>query len=554
MASATSSLRALGIVLVTTRALAAAPPAAPTPRALVFARNPVRTPAPSEHALPLPPSGGRLAHPWLEALSCVVPEARPLPEEDARFPPERVCSLQSTALPDARGLFAARPRLDADEPSPDAFAEASLFFHAAETLNYFRALGWERPWPDGKPPLRLVANARMPSRDGKALLPWADALFVPSGGVDARTHDTLWFGRGPSVNLAYDGDTISHEVTHALLEPFLPRSDWRLDAFGADGSPGAIDEGLADYFAAAASGDPFLGEYAVRDAESWRSRNIHTLARCPEALVGRRHTDSLLLSSALWALREPASPSQREALDRAVLTTLQSFQPASALSFERFLDALVTTLAREHPELAGSAREEFSRRGLLPACPRVLELEPGQTLGGRGGAFMSPGGHSLRVEGLAPGLLQFHVRVPPGTTALSLRFRSGAPRPSPGQDVTPFHPVVLARRHQPLQWRHDGTRSHSDAEITADAPPGASRIARIEMEGASDVFLQIANAGELDGWYDHLSLVFESDPPAPLASPEPAPGLPSFFWGCLGGAGAGLGVWLWWRRSRSAGA
>src|SRR6218665_3303564 len=201
--------------------------------------------------------------------------SRFLPRVDAwRIPGSRRCPVSSPRPGRSRkrtraflrsvSAHSSPPPCPTHGASPDAFAEASLFFHAAETLNYFRALGWERPWPDGKPPLRLVANARMPSRDGKALLPWADALFVPSGGVDARTHDTLWFGRSPGVNLAYDGDTIAHEVTHALLEPFLPRSDWRLDAFGADGSPGAIDEGLADYFAAAAPGGPLPRGYAVR--------------------------------------------------------------------------------------------------------------------------------------------------------------------------------------------------------------------------------------------------------------------------------------------------
>ncbi|QDE92676.1 hypothetical protein BHS06_28900 [Myxococcus xanthus] len=550
MAATTSPLlHTLGIIMVTTRVLAAPPPAAPSPRALVFARNPIRTPLPSEQPLPLPPTGGRLAHPWLEAMSCVIPEARPPFTEDARFPPERACSLQATARSDSRGDFTARPRQAPDEAAPEAFAEASLFFHAATTLHYFRTLGWKRPWPAGKPPLRLVANVRMPSRDGKSLVPWGDALYVPAREADA--HDTIWFGQGPSVNIAHDGDTIAHEVIHALLEPFLPRSPWRLDAFGADGSPGAIDEGLADYFAAAISGDPFIGEHAVRDAESWRSRNIHTLARCPEALVGQRHVDSLLLSSALWALREPSPPSQQAALDRAVLVTLQSFHPASALSFERFLEALVTTLSREHPELVGPARETFSHRGLLPACPRVLALEPEKSLSGSSGAFVAPGGRTLGVQGLAPGLLQFHVRVPPGTTALSLRFRSGAPRPPPDLEVTPFHPVVLARRHQPLQWHPDSSRNHASADITLDLPSGTSKSARIETEGASDVFLQVANAGELDGWYDHLSLAFESAAPAPGATPEPAPRLPAACWGGMGGAGAWLGAWLWRRRQRS---
>ncbi|QRK06716.1 hypothetical protein JQX13_42690 [Archangium violaceum] len=53
MTLVSSSLHALGVVVVTAHPTGAIASKAPAPRALVFAQNPVRTPEPSEQVLPL---------------------------------------------------------------------------------------------------------------------------------------------------------------------------------------------------------------------------------------------------------------------------------------------------------------------------------------------------------------------------------------------------------------------------------------------------------------------------------------------------------------------
>jgi hypothetical protein len=382
--------------------------------------------------------------------------------------------------------------------------------------------------------------------------------------MEPGENDTIWFGQGKVTKLAYDGDVITHEVSHAILEPLLPQGDWLLDEYGADGAPGAIDEGLADYFAAALSGDPFIGEYASRNAGAWQSRNLHTPSRCPEALVGRRHADGLLLSSGLWAVRGQLGSERGPRLDRAVIQALQSLQGGPGLSYERLLSSTLEALAREDSEAAKAARAELSHRGLLPACPRILKLDSSQSVAGQAGHFLAPGTRALGVQGLAPGHLQFHVSVPENTAAVLLRFRSPSPRPpQPGDEATPLQLRVLARRGVPLRWKYEATPQH-DADSTHELKGDAIRTVRIETAGASDLYLQLVNAGAQDGWYDDLAVSFEpasgpvpeqpvppdratpADPPAQAAPVGLIVGL------CGVAAGGGLGWWLYRRRQKAS--
>jgi len=281
-----------------------------------------------------------------------------------------------------------------------------------------------------------------------------------------------------------------------------------VDEQGASGAHAALDEGLADYFAAGLHGDPTIGEHVSRDAAPWQQRSIATEARCPEALVGRRRPDSLLLSSALWSVRKQLGSRAAPALDRAVMAALVALRDVTPLSFERLLEDVVRKLAVESRTWARSARRELGRRGLLPACARVHTLDPAQSLAGHTDTFLAPGTRAFASHALAPGVVQLRVRIPKGTRFVRLRFRAGSSEQPPLERAarTPFRPVVLAKRGAPLRWGRDGRH---DADSVQELTLGALCTARIEVDGASELYAQIANAGEQDGFYDDLAVAFE---------------------------------------------
>lgn len=487
------SLLALGAGLLVPAALARAQP--PAPRARVYLDNPVRSPQMTLAPLPLAPAAAdRLVHPWLEALSC--------PATGTAVSTAAPCAPQALARPSTVGDY----DFAADDP---AFAETSLFHHAARAMVFFRELGLAPPWPVGRPALRLVAN--VPRAPGAAPAPsagaaWSDALFVRATDGPGGQPDTIWFGRGALTNLAHDGDVVAHEVTHAVLDPLLPRQPWTLDGTGARNDGEIIDEALADFFTAALTGDPLIAEHAARNAPAAAARSLAVPGRCPQGLTGRRHGDALLLSAALWSIRAATSADEARRLDRALLEALRP--PGSVTTVEALLARTLAGLSRTAPALAKRARRELSARGFLPRCARVLPLVPGETLAGASGSFLAPGRNSTGARQLSPGLVQFQVRPPAGTAALRLRLRSDG---GPGAAAL----LVLARPARPIRWRHQATPAH-DAPLSLPLEgEGVLRVARVPVIGAGPLFLQVASTGATDGWYDDLAVTYE-----PAAAPS----------------------------------
>ena len=122
----------------------------------------------------------------------------------------------------------------------------------------------------------------------------------------------LAFGDGiPSQdcnNLALDSDVILHEYGHAILHQVYDPP--------YDGQSGAIDEAFADYFACSMNDDPVQGEGTFIGG----ARDISIDRRYPEDIVGEVHDDSLILSSALWDIRQALG---KETTDTLVITALQ---------------------------------------------------------------------------------------------------------------------------------------------------------------------------------------------------------------------------------------
>jgi hypothetical protein len=300
------------------------------------------------------------------------------------------------------------------------------------------------------------------------------------------------------ANPAHDGDVVAHEVTHALLEPLLPRRRWLLDEHGAHGDAQAMDEALADYFAAALTGDPLVGEHAVRNAPAELSRNLAAPARCPESLTGRRHADALVLASALWAIRASSPAPEAARLDRALLSALRT--PGGSASIEALVQGTLGQLATA-PALAARARQLLGDRGLHPRCQRILSLGPEQSLSGTSGSFVAPGRISTGTRVLSPGLLQFRLRPPAGTRAVRLRFRTDGP------GVISLR--VLLKAGGPIRWQHRAQPPHDGRVATILPGEGALRAALIPVAGAAEIFFQLASTAAADTWFDDLAVVFE---------------------------------------------
>lgn len=453
------------------------------PVALVYARDPEQTPQPE--LLPLPllplPAATGLRHPSLAVYSCIDAGAR---DRNGA----RVCSPIATASPDAQGRYTAPPPpTAAPATTADPFAEQMLFYHGARSLQFFAALGL--PAPDS---LRLIANVQLPGPD--ALIPFRDATFLRGHEPELvaaaleQHAPTIYFGRDREVRVAYDSAAIRHEVSHAVLAPLLPAAVPFVDAQGTNNAPEAMAEALADYFAAAMVEDPRLGTYAGHGDEAWKVRNLSTRLTCPAALSGRPHEDGALVAAALWAARKQLG----SLLDKAVVAAVKATHNAADLSPERFLQRVLDAIAPKQPIAAGIFRE----RGLLPACERVLEVQPGQSLSGAAGRLALPA--AAPALPLAPSALQLRAAVPTGATEVELRMRAST--------LPAFQPAVLVQA-RPIRWKdaaaHDtrlmvAAKSGAPGELRFVAPTG----------GARTLYFQVVNQGQRAGWFDAVRVIF----------------------------------------------
>lgn len=500
--------------------------------ALTYRENPVRTPEPELLPLPSDVTGPGLSSPALAARSCVDRGGTRAVSIGGVTRAIRVCALEQVAAADAAGDFVFSPR---GEPDPargqaDPFAETSLFWHAARIQEFFRTLA-SGPSPSfGEPPLDLVAGLALPpgiaegdldaaSSPDAELAPFAGAFYLPGVGegetfraLYGATRGAVWLGRGTKVDFAYDGDVVAHEVTHALVHATLAVGGYRWTPEGVTAEPEAVDEALADYFAATLTGDPRIGEHVATESPqaAAATRSLELDATCTGDMVGAPHDDSLVLSGALWTTRSALPEARRAAFDAAVLRALHLSPGRRDLGFEE-LAALIRQGLAADVEVAGAAPAldvELTRRGVLPRCVPVRALVQGVPLQASRHPFVAPGTDAVSNDAIAPGVVQLRLEVPAGAASITLSFRASGVASSPlfGRPGAPFRPVVLASWDRPIAWTRDAAgvaRPDAPARV---APDGGARLAaEIEVPaGAKVAYLQIANEGQSDGVYDGL--------------------------------------------------
>ncbi len=514
-------------------------------KATVHRFNPTKTPGLETLELPLTPSAaaeGKLGNDFVTAMNCVDRKSvRPVSFAGIKAQ-VHVCNVEQVATADGNGDFLFTPT---DVPGAaasrsDEYSELAIYFHTTTAYKFFRDLqGADDAQVVADKPLRVVANLQVPAgltsgnlaaaaNPETPLETFSNAFYSPAGGGLGQIFQQLfglkggglWFGQGPNRDYAYDGDVVYHELTHAVIDRTLRLVPWHLDSRGAIDAPGAMNEGLADYFSSAITGDPDVGEYASKDA-SQNGGILRTLAnqdKCPTALAGEVHFDSTLFSGALWQARTAVPEADRRKFDAALYKAMRTNPGRGDLGFGDLAELFLATLGTDLPAGKTALEASMTERGVLPACERILEFtgapikSPSPALG-----FAAPGTQSLGLEGIAPGIFQMHGKTAgAGTLTVTLTSRVARGGNPLGGQATPYAAAVLVKFGKAITWTASGKH---DADLAVDAEGTTAQTATFDVpEDATDVFVQIANKGEADGSYDGVSMAFE-----PVAAPAPAP-------------------------------
>ncbi len=338
-----------------------------------------------------------------------------------------ICGPAHKAAPDGDNGYTGFEPIEADGvaiyPHPsfeDEFAEINLYYHVDKATVFFQSLGHFAA-PNA---LDGAVNLGMPSSEltscGQDLMAQAgatdhdtgvaavktcmdgleadskpafstmpNAFFSPAGPITSLLgfeNGGIFFFQGPNADFGYDGDVIYHEFGHNVVSQagnnMLTGGNIQ-DIHGLDGSPGALNEAYADYFAGAITGDAIIGGYVGKKTGMGEGirRMDHDLA-CPDFWAGEVHADAWGWAGALWETRALYPQTETDTgtglevriFDRAVFDGLKTLTSNSL-----YKDAAAATIAAVKGEAAledpnaEKITEVFERRNVLD-CKRIRAL------------------------------------------------------------------------------------------------------------------------------------------------------------------------------------
>jgi len=310
------------------------------------------------------------------------------------------------AIPDAEGDFFFDPGFTS---SDDPFAEVQMFFHLDKVARWFEdEFGFRTDYGLGGNAIEGIVNFNL-----------ANAFF---GDADGDGLPEVAFGQGNGVDFAYDGDVVYHEFGHAVFGSVVDAGDGRYDEFGRLTAPGGLNEGSADLFALAITGDPELGEYAGGGIlGSGAIRHLEEDRHCPTDIYGESHRDGELWAALGWNLIDDEAIGPQVAA-HAVFGALNrwddevTFGAAGEALLESIDDLLATDFINEsqHAALLGHIEDSG-----FDDCGRVIRLdegqEPLQVLRGRRGGD--------GTDRFFPNANQYSLDAPEGAVSLELAVR-----------------------------------------------------------------------------------------------------------------------------------
>ncbi len=232
------------------------------------------------------------------------------------------------------------PPTDPLDPD-DAFAQVNAWHHMSQAREYFSALTGEamdtEAWG-----LHVVVNGYQGGS------PLDNAYFAPSAAYGTELANMVYIGQGTSFDFAVDADVFVHEFGHYISTNAVGYNQGQLyyNDLGLSPWGGAIDEGIADYFAASLFDSAVVGEASLASLGAERDLADDALS-CSDSLTGEVHEDGKLIGAAGWMLREHYGAETADALVWGALTLMT---PDSSL--HDF--ALGLRAAAESLEAAGS--------------------------------------------------------------------------------------------------------------------------------------------------------------------------------------------------------
>lgn len=405
-----------------------------------------------------------------------------------------------------------------DPADSDTFSEVHVHYHATKAYEFFRTHGDPsfvlrdgRRSPPRKP--QVWANFLMPDFSSmgfggiNGFSRMDNAMFMPREGWQqiglpgsvAPDSDALVMFQGEMADFGYDGDVVYHEFTHGVIYSTAGFEYLQVDAHGALNEGGAMHEGFADYFAAAITNDPKVGDYVgprvpvseVAPPAEGSLRDLENDFKCPDLLVGEVHVDSEHFSAALWASRKRVGGDAPNTFDAAVFDALVSLSPRA--SFKDAAEAVAGSAAAAFPGVANARElvlEEFRKRGVIE-CEKSLPYTGPRR-------FYVIEGTARGLAPFVPGPIQFRITLPRGATELHVTAENQAGMPFFGGGAPEVQLLANVGKPVTFDTRNRTALKHDAAYQVQTTFSNGRLAAKLPIEAAcgDEVHATLVNLGQ----------------------------------------------------------
>lgn len=407
---------------------------ASAPKARVFLHDPTTDKGLTTEVTLVRPTtdDGLLTGPYAAVRNCLnQPGGQTM--ESLGFAFGALCKESATAQAGADGHYMhIEPPANFNDPD-DKFAELMMYHHMHAIHSYFKD---NHGLKDLDYPLPALVNVNLwydPELAQTQGLKggwtgYPNAAFMPPKGFKAfqlpeREEGHIIFGQYQDTDFAYDATVIYHEYTHAMVGT-TRLSGLFADEYGLNNQPGSMNEGFADYFAAAMMNHAVIGTYGLAFAGAHLVRDLSVKRTCPSDLTGEVHADGRIFASALWAIRQKVG---KDFADRVVLRALLAF--TNHTSFSAAAKLIVAEAEKEDFDKSEQMLLILKKHGLID-CVRVLpmvawsaENSENKTRFRVAGGDSLGGGYKFGV----PAYLQWRLAVKQGTQAVRIRWHAESP-------------------------------------------------------------------------------------------------------------------------------